>query len=108
MNIENYSREVIEAYKANARSMSPEQAKQQTTYGAALAASDDGQASIHNAAKVARHAIEAYEVKAKGGLSEDKAIEGAARDTANRFDDRARDTARDHSQERPKSRGMSL
>jgi hypothetical protein len=104
--IEEYSRKAIHDYKAKTRSMAPEEAKRQAIYAAAATAADQDRVPINSAAKVARHAIEAYEAKSKGWIGEDKAMDGAARETANRFDDRARDLSKAH--DRPKSRGMGL
>ena len=108
MDIEKFSRQTIEEYKSNSRSMGAEEAKRISVYAAAANAADREGASIGGAAKAARHAIEAYEAKAKAGLSDEKAMESAARDTAGRFDDRAHDTAKTLSQDRPKSRGIGL
>lgn len=105
MEIGDYSRKTIDAYKANAQNMSPAEAKRQAVLSAASAASDEGKASIHNAAKAARHAIESYEAK-RGGLGDSRATEEAVKATASRFDDRARDLSK--AQDRPRSRGMGL
>jgi hypothetical protein len=105
VDIEKFSRQAIQEYKQNSRGLSQEEAKRIAVFASAANAADREGVSIGNAAKVARHAVEAYEAKGKGGLSEDRATESAAKDTANRFDDRGRDTARS---ERQRSSGMSL
>jgi hypothetical protein len=105
MEIADYSRKAIDEYKRHSQHMDQAEAKRFAVYGLAAVAADSGQASIANAAKVARHAIESYETK-RNGLADAKAIDGAVKDTTNRFDDRGRDTAMQ--QERPRSRGMGL
>jgi hypothetical protein len=106
MEIADYSRKAINEYKANTQTMDSDTAKSRAVYAIASTAADESKASIGSAAKVARHAIEAYETKASAGIADAKAMESAIKDTASRFDDRGRDNAR--SQERPRSRGMGL
>jgi hypothetical protein len=105
LNVENYSREVIENYRQNGNHMPPNTARATTIAAAATLASDQGKAAVGDAAKVARNAIDAYEKMARNGVPLDQAREKAARSMSEQFDNRGREVRK---QERERSDLISL
>jgi hypothetical protein len=105
LNVENYSRDVIDSYRQNSSHMPSDTARATTIAVAAAVASEQGKASIGDAAKVARRSIDAYEKMARNGMPLDQAREKVARSMTEQFDSRGRET---HKQERERSDFLSL
>jgi hypothetical protein len=95
LNVETYSRDVIDTYRQNGSQMDAATARASTIAAASTMASEKGKASIGDAAKVARTAIDAYEKQARDGVPLDKARENVARSMADQFDSRGRETPKE-------------
>jgi hypothetical protein len=104
LNIEDYSRQVIDTYQQRAPEIDPATAKAATVARAASLASEQNRASPGDAAKVAKTAIETFEKQAKDGVPLDKARENAARSMSKQFDSRGRDVSKEHE----RSNGLGL
>jgi hypothetical protein len=105
LNVERYSREVIDSYRQNVNHMDHDTARATTIYAASTVAADEGKARVDDAAKLARGAIDSYAKQANDGVPHEAARDKVAQEMASRFDDRGRDTLR---HERHQSQGLSL
>lgn len=91
LNVENYSRQVIDSYRMNAGHMDPDVARAATIHAASSIAKDEGRATSADAAKVASRAINTFEKETKQGVPLDKARENVARSMSEQFDSRGRE-----------------
>lgn len=105
LNVEQYSREVIDNYRQNVRHMDHDTARATTVYAASAIAADDGKARVGDAAKLAGAAIDAYAKRANDGVPHDQAREKVARSMADQFDSRGREMQK---QERERSNALGL
>ena len=105
LKVDDYSRQVIDTYRQNGSHMAPDTARASTIAAASTLASEQGKASIGDAAKVARTAIDAYEKQARDGVPIDKARENAARSMSDQFDSRGREMPK---QDRERSNAIGL
>lgn len=105
MDIEKFSKEVIDTYQEKARYQNRETARIEAVNQHAQAASQKGELHASNAARVARSSIETFREKMADGLDRPDAAKAAARETSERFDRRGHATPR---HERERSAGLSL
>jgi hypothetical protein len=105
LNVEQYSREVIDRYRQNGRYMDHDTARATTIDAASIVASENGQARVSDAARLAGAAIDRYAKQAEAGVSPDRARDAVSKEMSQRFDERGRDTQR---QERQRDHSMSL
>jgi hypothetical protein len=103
LKIDDYSRQVIDAYRQNGSHMDAPTARSATIAAAATIASDQGRASAANAARVAKTAIETFEKLVRDGVPLDKARENAARSMTQQFDSQGREITK----ERDRSNALS-
>src|SRR4051794_27875014 len=105
LNVEQYSREVIDRYRQNERYMDHDTARATTIDAASAVAFEHGQARVSDAAKLAGAAIDSYAKRANDGVSPDRARDAVSKELAEQFDSRGRETQR---QERQRSASLSL
>lgn len=94
MDIEKFSRQVIDTYERKAAGTNAEVARHQTIAEHSQAASQRGELHASNAAQVARSSIDNFREKTADGMERQDAAKATARETAERFDSAGRDTQR--------------
>jgi hypothetical protein len=99
LDVKNYSRDVIDSYRRNQRKGAA------AVLAHSAAAADAGRAELRDAARVADKALKMYSQMRQKGMDHIAARERTAKEMAQRFDDRGRDTQR---HERQRSHGLSL
>jgi hypothetical protein len=105
LKVDDYSRQVIDAYRQNAGHMDQETAKAATIAAASTMARDEGRLAAGDAARVAKTAIETFDKQAREGVPLDKARENVAHSMAGQFDSRGKVMQRE---ERQQSIGLGI
>ncbi|MGF7213196.1 hypothetical protein GGE65_007832 [Skermanella aerolata] len=104
LNVERYSRDVVDSYRRNVNHMDHDTARATTVYAASAIAADEGRARVADAARVAERAIDRYARLANDGVPHDIARETLALEMTGKFDERGREMQR---QERGRFFGIS-
>ena len=86
LNVERYSRDVVDSYRRNVNHMDHDTARATTVYAASAIAADEGRARVGDAARVAERAIDRYARLANDGVPHDRARETVAMEMAGKFD----------------------
>ena len=94
LNVERYSRDVVDSYLRNVNHMDHDTARATTVYAASAIAADEGRACVGDAARVAERAIDRYARLANDGVSHDRARDTVAGEMAEKFDGRGREIQR--------------
>ena len=94
LNVERYSRDVVDSYRRNVNHMDHDTARATTVYAASTIAADEGRAHVGDAARVAERAIDRYARLANDGVPHDRARETVAWEMAEKFDGRGREIQR--------------
>ena len=106
MDVGTYAKEVVENYSKDRSSSS--RGRVIFAHAADAERSTSGEVPFTRAQRMAEHGMSQYDKYREGNMSHDKARDRAAADVERRFDSAGRDSQREMSQERPRSRGMGL